>query len=865
MTYFVSFIYGTALFYIHRFFPYTSVFISLILILLLSFPKFRKQIDCHCEEQSGPEQSEGTRRARFLTPFGTSSAIPFLLRLLRLRLAMTRKTLYIFIIAVIAVLGFYYAKSLYTPPPVLSDIAGKTIEVQGIAKSDTGISKKSQSFWHRDAFQQTIEVRKAVDEDRNDLHLRELRVFTDIAFESNKEYLIKVRIPQDTYFLNPGSNMNVISGYVIEAKEIRSLTRGIFSQLRLRLNDFIKHNFSVDSAPFVMSIITGERSLLTKETRNAFNATGLAHILSISGAHFGLLLFILFRIFKLLVRMFPHNILVRLTIYLTPSQIAAILCVPFMIAYLGISDMSIPSIRAFIMITLFLFGLLIHRKGFWLNTLLFAAVVIILIQPDSILDLSLQLSFIAVLCIGLTTEQKSRSAEEQKNDNLKRNYFHNVTSGLLLFCTSALKISLAATIGTAPLVAYHFHYFSLISPITNLIITPIIGFVILPIAIVSSFIFLAFGVFPLHSFVDAITIFVLKAIKHIAQWNFVDIKIPAFPLILLIMFYIGVLVYVIVKMQNRQGAIGDRQEEVKKSIAYRPLPITIPVAVAIIPMLVYAGIKFFEPRKLKITHLDVGQGDSAVVELPDSRTLVIDTGRRGIQTAEFLRYRGIKKIDAIILSHGQSDHAGGIWYLLKNFKVHEIWDNGRLIYPDESLELKHRGLQRGDVIEGKGYKITVLHPYDGFYTLYSDDNDENNDSLVLKIQDRRNVFLFTGDIEEEAEEDLSYLGGHIKSSVLKVPHHGSRTSLSEMFFNTVSPEIAVISVGRKNLYNHPHRETLEMLNSAKIFRTDRDGAICIEELPDGRLEVKTWKDMQLAEALSIKEELMNFKKLFLVW
>lgn len=791
MIYFMSFIYGTALFYIHRFFPYTSLLISLILLSLL-------------RKLGNSEQY----RKIFGGPF-------------------------VIAVAVIAVLGFYYTKSLYTPPPVLSDIAGKTIEVQGAAKSEA-VSLSSRG----NAFYQTIEVRKAADKDNNMLHLRELRVFTGVALKSNKEYLIKVRIPGDTYFLNPGSNKNLISGYALEAKEIHELTGSFFGPLRSRLNRFIKNNFSGESAPFIMSIITGDRSLLTKDTRDAFNATGLAHILSISGAHFGLLLFILFRIFKLLVRMLPHNILVRLTIYLTPSQIAAILCVPFMTVYLGISDMSIPSIRAFIMITLFLFGLLIHRKGFWLNTLLFAAVVIILIQPDSILDLSFQLSFIAVLCIGIAAQQRT-------SDDVPRK-----SATFLKFCSSAVKISLAATIGTAPLVAYHFHYFSLISPITNLIITPIIGFVILPITIVSSFIFLAFGVFPLHSFVDTITIFVLKAIKHIAQWNFVDIKIPAFPLILLIMFYIGVLIYVIIEVRFKAFKRGE----------YKKI-----VAVAIIPMLLYAGIKFFEPKKLKITHLDVGQGDSAVVELPDSRTLVIDTGRRGVQTAEFLRYRGIKKIDAIILSHGQSDHAGGIWYLLKNFKVYEIWDNGRLIYPDESLELKYRGFQRGDVIEGKGYRITVLHPYDGFYTLYSDDNDENNDSLVLKIQGRRNAFLFTGDIEEEAEEDLSYLDGHIKSSVLKVPHHGSRTSLSEMFFNTVSPEIAVISVGRKNLYNHPHGETLEMLNRAKIFRTDRDGAICIEELPDGRLEVKTWREFQLSEARNAKDEMMNFKKLFLVW
>ncbi len=768
-----------------------------------------------------------------------------------------KEKLAVIAIAIIAVAGFYYAKILYLPPPTLSDIAGKTIEVQGAAKSEA-VSLSSQG----DAFYQTIEVRKAADKDNNMLHLRELRVFTGIALESNKEYLIKVRIPRDAYFLNPGSNRNLVSGYALEAKEIRELTGSFFGPLRSRLNRFIKNNFSGESAPFIMSIITGDRSLLTKETRDAFNVTGLAHILSISGTHFGLLLFILFRLFRLLVKVLPHNILVRLTLYLTPSQIAASMCIPFMIAYLGISDMSIPSIRAFIMITLFLFGLLIHRKGFWLNTLLLAAVIIILIQPDSILELSFQLSFVAVLCIGMVAAYKHGSTEVRKNGHSNKSVF---SSAIQVFRTSVL-ISLAATIGTAPLVAYHFHYFSLLSPITNLIITPIIGFVILPIALVSSFVFLAFDIFPLHSLVDAITVFVLDVIKHISQWSFVDIKIPAFSSILLVIFYTGVLAYVIIKMQKGQGAIDDRQEEVKKlSIAYRLSPITIPVAVAIIPIFFYAGIKFFEPEKLKITHLDVGQGDSAVVEFPDGKTIVVDTGKKGFQVGEFLKYRGIKEIDALILSHGSSDHAGGLEYLLKNFEVHEIWDNGRLVYPDGFPELRRRGLQRGDVIKGKGYRITVLHPYDEFYTLHSDDNVENNDSIVLKIHSRKNGFLFTGDIEEEAEENLLHLGEHLKSNVLKVPHHGSRTSVLEMFFSSVSPEIAVISAGRKNLYNHPHDETLDMLNSAKILRTDIDGAIGIEELPDGRLKIKTWRDFQFSEAKTLKEEWMNFKKLFWVW
>jgi competence protein ComEC len=283
------------------------------------------------------------------------------------------------------------------------------------------------------------------------------------------------------------------------------------------------------------------------------------------------------------------------------------------------------------------------------------------------------------------------------------------------------------------------------------------------------------------------------------------------------------------------------------------------------PIVLYTGIKIFEPKRMSITFLDVRQGNSAVVELPDKKVLVIDTGRSGFQTANFLRYRGIKKIDALVLSHGSLDHTGGLNRILNDFNVREIWDNSRLIYSDGlPNDIVHRRLERGDTAEGSGYRITVLHPYYGFYTMFSG-SDENNDSLVIRIDGIKNSFLFTGDIEQEAQEDLWHLGRHLKSNVIKVPHHGSRTSASEIFFSAVSPEIAVISAGRKNRHGHPHDEMLQLLEGARVLRTDIDGAIGIREMKDRSLIVRTWNEFRIAEAKSLCDELANLQKLFLSW
>lgn len=764
----------------------------------------------------------------------------------------------VFIMVIAAVSGFYYSGLSYSPSPSVNDIAGDTIEIQGIVRSEPmPLNPESGMFSH------VIEVKKATDTNSRPVIFKELRVIGDEALITGMAYIADVNVSKDACLLNPGSNRKVLSGYIVNIKEGSRPDPGLFTRSRLRLNAFLKGNFSAGPAAFLMSIITGERSLLSKEMNNAFNVTGLAHILSISGSHFGMLFFFLFSVSVLLTRLIPYSLLVRLTLYLTPQQIAAAICVPFVICYLGISDMGFPAVRSFIMIIFFLLGLLLQRKGAWLNTLLFAAMIIVIIQPDSVLDLSFQLSFIAVLCIGLVAQKSSSQQEvvpqaEVQQDSGEAAEPQKVKAGVLMrycfaapeFLRSSMLISLAATIGTAPLVTYYFHYFSLVSPLTNLLITPLIGFVILPLGLISSFFFLVFGQFPFLSITDWITGLVLVLIKHIAQWPFMVIKIPAFPPILLVIFYAGLALYVVLKFSGMKGRKGT---------------LLLPAAISVLPIMLYICIRMLEPAGMQITFLDVGEGDAAVIELPGGKTVVADTGKNGFQAGEYLRYRGVSKIEAVMLSHGDNDHAGGWKYLRDNFQVSELWDNGYVLYEDGIPEtIRHRVLQRGDVIEGQGYSITALHPYEDFYSLLSQDNI-NNDSLVVKIEGKKNSFMFTGDIEKEGAENVSYLGKYLKSSILKVPHHGSRSSASEPFFSAVAPEIAVISAGRKNSYNHPHPETLELLSKAKIYRTDIDGAIGIREMADGSLRIRTAKDFQLSEAYSFNDEILNVKRLFWVW
>ncbi|HKZ56648.1 MAG TPA: MBL fold metallo-hydrolase [Thermodesulfovibrionales bacterium] len=248
--------------------------------------------------------------------------------------------------------------------------------------------------------------------------------------------------------------------------------------------------------------------------------------------------------------------------------------------------------------------------------------------------------------------------------------------------------------------------------------------------------------------------------------------------------------------------------------------------------------------------------------------MVIDTGRSGRETASYLKYKGKKEIDVLVLSHVHPDHTGGLDYLLKRFKIKESWDNRRIILPEDYLyqgKIKHRALNRGEVIEGERYSMYVLHPYPEFYTMYGNDYVEaNNSSLVVKIKGRNKSFLFPGDVEEEAEEDLISLGDWLNSDVIKVPHHGGKTSAYKPFFKSVSPEVAVISSGRYNSFGHPHKETLDALQGVSIFRTDTDGAVKIQESEKG-LEIKTYKDFQFEQTKSFIKETENIKRVFMVW
>ncbi len=243
--------------------------------------------------------------------------------------------------------------------------------------------------------------------------------------------------------------------------------------------------------------------------------------------------------------------------------------------------------------------------------------------------------------------------------------------------------------------------------------------------------------------------------------------------------------------------------------------------------------------KLRVDFLDVGQGDSALLTMPDGTTLLIDGGgNRSDATrrigesvvSEYLWQRGLSEVDYVLATHADADHIDGLNDVLKNFAVRSALvgrkpsDNaefGKFLQTLTQTKTHLETIQAGDVIRFGDVEVSVLWPPPG------DDSSSNNDSVVLRIKFGERSILMTGDIEKLAESSL--IGQQLQADIVKAPHHGSRTSSTDAFVRATKPLYAIISVGRHSMFGHPHQEVVErwQANGATVLTTGDCGAITV--------------------------------------
>jgi len=583
---------------------------------------------------------------------------------------------------------------------------------------------------------------------------------------------------------------------------------------------------SMEGAPaaLLLALIIGESGYLTDPIREAFSASGTTHILSISGSHLALVSALIFGVTRWLLLHLPTPVLLRLSLWKIPSQWAALITAGPVAIYALLAGGEVATLRSLVMIWVYLFSIWINRSGDLKTSLALAALLLVSFYPQAIFDLSFQLSFLSVLMIALTFDWWQASFPE-KTPKAERSRYQTylIEPGRLM-----LLSTLGATLGTAPLTLYYFHQFSWVGLLANFLLIPIAGWLIVPFGLLSSFFSFHTGEgFPFAGGHQWLGWIYYRLTQFFSRFPGADFHAAAPPLWMILLFYAAVLWMLI------------------QRVSWRWMVTT--VALFFIIFLGLGSVRF-SPERLRVTLIDVAQGDATLIEFPHGKTMLVDGGAGGtfnvgrIAVAPYLWERGIHTIDYLVGTHPQMDHIGGLAYVIRKFSVGEVWTNGTIrdlpFYRSFAEALEEKGLHPKRVtsaaspIDIDGCRVFILNPAaeDSF-----GEGDFNNHSIVLRIA-CPNLggggisFLLTGDIERKGERHLLEEGSDLRSTVLKVPHHGSVSSLDPLFLSAVTPKVALFSVGRHNPFRHPHPDVLAayLALPANIYRTDRDGAILIE-------------------------------------
>ncbi len=594
------------------------------------------------------------------------------------------------------------------------------------------------------------------------------------------------------------------------------------------IRDFLIREAEPPFSSIFRALVLGEQGDIPEGIRELFIISGIAHLLAISGDHLGIVALLSFSLFFWVLRRSEF-----LLLSFSVKKLASFLTIPFLLLYTLIAGGGISVVRSAIMVIVLFLSILFDRERHLLHSLALAAFLILLFSPPSLFDVSFQLSFLAVLSILYLVP---RILKELRRDEFPIP-FRSSMKGLLI---KYIKISLITTgvaiLGTAPFVALHFNRFSLIGFLTNLIAIPWVGFLIVPLSLLASLFSFFFPL--LASWLITINVLLTRGLLGWVGWAgslpYASIYLPTPTGVEIILFY--ALLFFSVRLR-------------KRGIRW----LFVGIALLFFLNLLYWETKDLFQKELRVTFLDVGHGDSILIEFPGGKRMLMDggglpderfdIGKRVI--APFLWKKRIRKIDILTLTHPDPDHLRGLNFVASHFSIGQFWSNGMSDASGTYLQLekilrekKVKSLtlnEESSPILFQGVEIRTLNPPSPLISSSKpkEASTVNNQSLVLRLRFKEMVFLFTGDIEKEAEARMVRMDYPLKAHVLKVPHHGSFSSSSPIFLERVRPRFAILSVG-KDRTRLPHPEVIKryLQMGSILLRTDELGAITI--LTDGK-------------------------------
>lgn len=620
------------------------------------------------------------------------------------------------------------------------------------------------------------------------------KVCTAKIVRNNKKILINIKMSQDIPSIKYGDSLYIegefkqpeearnYKGYnykqylktkkiigTVELEKVKILksSNGSFiHNIQKYIRDTINGTLTDEEGNLLLAILLGDKDKLSEDIQESFKTSNLSHMLAVSGAH-------------------VSYIILGLTYVLQNSIIGKkngkIVCIIFLLAFMAITNFTPSVTRACIMAILTLLSSIIYRKSDVYTNISVAALITLIFNPYSLLDLGFQLSYGGTIGIIIFIKR----IQEKKSNSKVINYIKQMA-----------LVSIYANIIIIPIMMYHFNTVSFTFIISNIMASPILGIIV-----ITGFLFIITSI-TAKPLTRLIAIFIKPILSILIKISQICSKLPfsnilvVTPYMFNVISYYAIILYCIKSKKNNKCKI---------------------IIGLLIVLILINFIIYIFPQKLRIFFIDVGQGDSTLIITPDKKTVLIDGGGSdSFDVGEkvllpYLLDRRILKIDYVLISHFDTDHCGGILTIMEKVKVKNIIISEQAEHSENYERFKklmiHKKIRlievkKGDKIKiGRYSEFKILFPTSRLLS----ENPLNNNSIVAQFNYNNFKMLFTGDIEKLAEQQiLKTEKAEIRADILKVAHHGSKTSSIPEFIKAVRPKIALIGVGKNNTFGHPN-------------------------------------------------------------